>query len=196
MALNLSIKYQEKYSRAQLLVRTIPGLFYIYLPHLTLLLLTKVLCFANIVACFLSILVFQKIPNKIFNFNLEMHAWQARVLASMMHLYEGYPQFPFTKKNKKMTVEVLQKEKYSRFHLLIKLTFGLLYLTIPHGVILLIRISITVILTILAWFSVLIQGKYPKSWFEFNLGTLRWSMRYNLYQTGFIEMFPKFGATP
>jgi hypothetical protein len=39
---------------------------------------------------------------------------------------------------------------------------------------------------------VLITGKYPKNWFDFNIGTLRWLIRVVGYQLYLSDNYPPF----
>ena len=54
------------------------------------------------------------------------------------------------------------------------------------------RMMATGVLAILAWFSVLFTGNYPDRWHAFNVGTLRWGLRVQLYMTFLTDEYPKF----
>jgi hypothetical protein len=47
-------------------------------------------------------------------------------------------------------------------------------LAIPHFIILVFLFVAFFLLTIVAFFAILITGRYPRSLFDFNLGVLRW----------------------
>jgi hypothetical protein len=54
-------------------------------------------------------------------------------------------------------------------------------LIIPHLVVLVFLGVAALLLTIVAWFCILITGRYPRAIFDFNLGVLRWAWRVNFY---------------
>jgi hypothetical protein len=54
-------------------------------------------------------------------------------------------------------------------------------LALPHYLVLLILWLVFFVLTIVAWFAILITARYPRSIFDFNEGVLRWSWRVSFY---------------
>jgi hypothetical protein len=55
------------------------------------------------------------------------------------------------------------------------------FLLIPHAVVLVFLWIAFTVLTVVAWFAILITGRYPRTLFDFNLGVLRWSWRVHYY---------------
>jgi predicted nuclease with TOPRIM domain len=56
------------------------------------------------------------------------------------------------------------------------------------------RYIATMVLTQIAWWIILITAKYPKSWHEFNVGTLRWAARIQLYFGFMSDKYPPFSG--
>lgn len=54
-------------------------------------------------------------------------------------------------------------------------------LLVPHVIVLVFLWVAVGLLSIVAWFAILIRGRYPRAIFAFNLGVLRWSWRVLFY---------------
>jgi hypothetical protein len=67
-------------------------------------------------------------------------------------------------------------------------------LAIPHLIVLAILWLAFVALTVVAWFAVVITGRYPRAIFGFNLGVLRWTWRVSYYGYGALgtDRYPPF----
>src|SRR3954471_24889804 len=50
-------------------------------------------------------------------------------------------------------------------------------LLVPHLIVLTFLWIAFAVLTVIAWFAILITGRYPPGIFRFNLGVLRWTWR-------------------
>lgn len=67
-------------------------------------------------------------------------------------------------------------------------------LAIPHFIVLAVLWTVAVILTIIAMVAIVINGKYPRGIFDFNLGVLRWTWRvqYYTYSALATDKYPPF----
>ncbi len=192
--MKLSITHQEKYSRGQLILRTLFGWAYIGIPHVFLLffvgLWSAILAFVT----FWVVLFTGRFPESIFNFQIAYQNWSLRVTASLNNLVDGYPEFFPNGKSDRVSLAVPRPEKVNRGLVILRLLFGSIYVGIPHGICLIGRLIATAVLQFLAWWAVLFVGRYPERWHAFNVGTQRWSTRVFLYTGYFTDEYPPFSG--
>jgi len=192
--MKLSITHQEKYSRGELILRTLFGWIYIGIPHLFL---------AGIIGIWYAIIEFAKFwvalftgrfPESMFKFQLGYLNWSQRVSASLSNLVDGYPAFFPKGTSDKVKLEIARPEKVNQGMVLVRVLFGWIYVGIPHGICLIGRIIATSVLMFLAWFAVLFTGRYPERWHAFNVGSYRWVTRIGLYLGYFTDTYPPFSG--
>ncbi|MCB0504328.1 MAG: DUF4389 domain-containing protein [Cyclobacteriaceae bacterium] len=192
--MKLTVKHQETYSRGELILRTLFGGIYIVLPHMFLLFFVQIWAGILIFISWFSILFTGRFPQSFFEFLVGVYRWSLRVNARMYNLSDGYPAFGVDATDEFTSLEVEYPETLSRGHLLLKTFFGGLYCGLPHGFILVFRILWGLILWFLAFWVVLFTGSYPAGWHEFNVGTIRWATRVNLYLYFMTDDYPPFSA--
>lgn len=190
--MNLQVKHQDTYSRGELLLRSFFGLIYILLPHAFVLAFMGIWSAIIGFIAFWSILFTGRYPQSFFEFQVGLERWNLRLNARIYNLADGYPAFGISAKEEQTTFEMPYPESLSRGLVIVKALFGVFYVALPHLFILAFRSFATQILVFLAWWAVLFTGKYPKSWHEFNVGTLRWATRINLYLRFMTDTYPPF----
>lgn len=83
--------------------------------------------------------------------------------------------------------DVAYPERLSRWLIFVKII-----LVIPHLFAVGLLMYAVAILTVLAWFSILFTGRYPKAFFEFNAGVLRWASNAFAYAMLLRDEYPPF----
>ncbi len=92
-----------------------------------------------------------------------------------------------------MKLTVLHQESYSRGHLLLRTFFGWLYMGIPHIFLLVFASIWGAIISFIAWWAILITGKYPQSFFNYQVGLNKWVLRLNARMLNLVDGYPAFG---
>jgi len=192
--MKLTVKHQEAYSRGDLLLRTLFGWLYILIPHYFLMAFVGIWSSILTFISFWSILFTGRYPQSFFEFQVGLQAWQLRVSARQWNLCDGYPSFGVKGTDEYTSFEMPYPETLSRGMALVKLLFGWLYCALPHVSIWYFRLIASGFMTFLAWWVVLFTGKYPVSWHEFNVGTIRWITRVNLYLSFMTDDYPPFSG--
>lgn len=188
------IVHQDSYSRGQLLLRTFFGFFYIMIPHAFLLwFMTIASLFLGFIAWW-AVLFTAKYPKSFFDFQLGLLKWSTRVSARMLNLVDGYPSFGLSGIDDRTNVHVAYPETLSRGTLLLRAFFGFIYVYIPHGICLLFRFIGLYFVVLIAWWAILIVGKYPKVMHNYVVGTFRWIMRLNIYMKFMTDKYPPFSG--
>jgi len=190
--MKLNIQHQERYSRGELLLRTFFGLFYIYIPHAFSLMFIGFWGAVLQFVAFWVILFTGQYPETMFEYQLGLMKWTVRLIARMCNLSDGYPAFGIKSTDEHTDLEVPYPEKVSRSLTLVRLLLGVIYVAVPHGIILMVRAIFVLILMFCAWWAVLITARYPKTMHQWVVGQVRWELRVNLYMMYMTDTYPPF----
>jgi hypothetical protein len=190
--MKLTIEHQEHYSRGELLLRSFFGFLYIYLPHGFLLMFVTLWGAILQFVAFWVILFTGRYPQSMFEFQLGMTKWNIRLSARMYNLSDGYPAFGVKASDPHTDLVVPYPEKVSRGLTLVRLLFGIFYVYLPHGFILMFRSMFVGILIFVAWWAVLFTAKYPQTMHDWVVGQVRWQTRLSLYMRYMTDKYPPF----
>lgn len=194
--MNMSIVHQDRYSRGQLLLRTFFGWLYIGIPHGIVLFVFSLWGAILQFVTFWVALITAKFPESIFSYQLNYQRWYMRASGSLLNLFDGYPPFGLNASREKVDLELERPEKVSRLLVLLRTLFGIIYVMIPHGVCLIVRLIVTYVIAFIAWWAVLFTGKYPEGMHAFVTGTYRWGTRVGFYMSYMTDTYPPFSGKP
>jgi hypothetical protein len=124
----------------------------------------------------LMILFRQKYPRWWFDWNLQLLRFQNRVTAYLLLLRDEYPA---TDDDQAVHVDVPYPD--ARLELNRWLPLVKWFLAIPHYVVLVFLAIAGFFVVIAAWFAILFTGRYPRPWFDFLAGVMRWANRVAAY---------------
>ncbi len=193
--MKFGVKHQESYSRGELLLRYMFGIFYIIIPHMfVLFFVTLASMFVGMIA-FWAILITGKFPPGLFNFQLGVRRWNLRLGARLSNLADGYPAFGLNAEDPNTMIEMTPPEKSNRGTVLLRAMFGFIYVLIPHGFCLYFLMIASAFCGMIAFWAILFTGKYPAGMHNFVVGVNRWAFRVGAYMSYMTDTYPPFSRS-
>jgi hypothetical protein len=115
--------------------------------------------------------------------------WRVRALAYLMLLADQYPPFGDGPYPAALTFDQRDQPRD-------RLTVALrLVLAIPQFIVLFFVCCGWWVTTVIAWFLILITGRYPQGLYDFGAGALRWLIRVEAYLLLMVDDYPPFSLT-
>ncbi len=115
-------------------------------------------------------------PRWWFDFARELARFGARVIAYLALLTDSYPS---TTNQQSVHLEIDYPDVEQDLNRWLPLVKWLL--AIPHYVALAVLWVVAIIVVVIAWFAILITGRYPRALFDYVVGVGRWSLRVQAY---------------
>jgi hypothetical protein len=134
----------------------------------------------------------QKYPGWWFDWNVSLTAFGLRVMAYLALLRDEYPS---TDEEQAVHLEIAYPDAKVELNRWLPLVKWLLAL--PHLIILGVLAIGAVVCVIIAWFAILVTGRYPRPLFDFVVGVFRWWVRVAVY--AFLlttDRYPPFRLAP
>jgi hypothetical protein len=144
------------------------------------------------IAPLLLILFRRKYPRWWFDWNLELTRFSNRVGAYFALLDDRYPS---TDEEQAVHLQIPYPDAERDLNRWLPLVKWLL--AIPHYIVLIFLYLAAIIVVIIAWFAILITGRYPRGLFDFVQGVFRWTNRVTGY--AFLlatDRYPPFRLSP
>ncbi|MFP4460425.1 MAG: DUF4389 domain-containing protein [Candidatus Zixiibacteriota bacterium] len=141
-----------------------------------------------VIPTILTIVFVNKYPKWWYNWNFELMKFSLRVGTFINLMTDKYPDLE-NDQNVHLTMPYPEVGKdIDRFMPLIKW-----FLAIPHYIVLIFLGIIAFFMIVISWFAIIFTGKYPRSFFNFIEGYMRWSIRVTAYTTLMItDEYPPF----
>jgi len=92
-----------------------------------------------------------------------------------------------------MTFNITRPQSQSRLDLLLRTLFGFIYIYLPHAFVLIFMGLWGAILSFISFWLILFTGRYPQSFFEYQVGLIRWQTRVRARQFNLVDGYPAFG---
>ncbi len=163
----LEIDYPEKANRLTTFFRLV-----VMLPVVIILyLIGRGLTFPVV----LAMLFRKKYPRWWYDWNLNLTRFGFRIFSYALLLTQAYPSLD-EEQGVHLDLVPPDASQLSRGLPLVKW-----FLAIPHYVVLYILWIAVSVVTLLSWFAILFTGRYPRSFFGFVTGVLRWLLRVEAY---------------
>jgi hypothetical protein len=128
------------------------------------------------VATAVMIVVRTRYPRWWFDFARELARFEARIGAYLTLQTDRYPS---TVDAQSVHVDVAYPDVERDLNRWLPLVKWLL--AVPHYVVLVVLWPAAVVSVVLAWFAIVVTGRYPRGLFDFVEGVARWSLRVNAY---------------
>jgi hypothetical protein len=139
----------------------------------------------------LMLLFRKKYPAWWFAWNLELTRFSNRVAAYLALLDDTYPSTD-EEQSVHLELDPPDTQELSRGLPLIKWL-----LAIPHYFVLFFVGIVALVCVVVAWFAILLTGRYPRWAFDFVVGTLRWGLRVQAYAFLLVtDRYPPFRLGP
>lgn len=133
-----------------------------------------------------------KYPGWWFDWNLNLVRFSNRVLAYFLILRDEYPST-----DEEQAVHVSLPDPRGGAGLNRWLPLVKWFLAIPHYFVLFFLYIAGFVVSLIGWFAVLFTGRYPRSFHEFIVGLMRWSIRVQAYTLVLVtDRYPPFQLSP
>lgn len=140
------------------------------------------------VATAMMIIVRQRYPRWWFDFAVEFTRFGARIGAYLALLTDAYPS---TVEHQTVHLEVDYPDVEQDLNRWMPIVKWLL--AIPHVLVLAVLSVVAVLAIIVAWFAIIVTGRYPRVLFDYVVGVARWWLRVEAYAALLVtDRYPPF----
>jgi hypothetical protein len=134
-----------------------------------------------------AILFTGRYPRELFDLVVKSWRWQANVAAYVGLMRDEYPPFSWEEGRYPVRFQVEYPERLSRLLIFVKWLLAL-----PHYIVLFLLGLVAYLAWIVAWWAILITGRFPRALFDFLVGLGRWNWRVQAYTNLLRDEYPPF----
>jgi hypothetical protein len=168
------------------------GNYILGIPHLVVLYVLNIVAGLAIIAAWFVVLVTAQMPPGLGGFIAGVHRYQWRVGTFLFYLREPYPAFAVPSGyadpgDDPAWLQIVPTAKYSRLAVFFR---GLL--AIPQEIFAIVLYVGFALAMLVAFFAVLITGRWPEGLRRFVLGVMFWYIRFNAWYTLLTDQYPPF----
>ncbi len=178
--LYFDVAYPQRLSRGLIFIKWL-----LVIPHLVVLWVLGIVEAVVGFIAFFAILLTGTYLRGLWDRSLSIMRWSTRVSVYTSLLRDEYP--PFGEQPYPIQFEMIYPTRLSRWKSFVKWI-----LIIPHMIALWVLGMLSSIVSVVAWFAILITGTYPRTLFDFTVGVLRWSSRVSVYSLLMSDEYPPF----
>jgi hypothetical protein len=183
----LDLDAPEKIARWRPLVQWI-----LAIPHLIVAGILGYVVFVIWVISFFTVLFTRRVPEGLHNFQVMAQRYTWRAYSYSLFMHDKYPPFDFPMVaedpgDQPPRVSLAHEQPLNRWLPLIKWL-----LIIPHLIVLVVLALVAYIVGIIAFFAVIILGRYPLGLRDFLVGFFRWTWRVYSYIYFLNDTYPPF----
>jgi hypothetical protein len=143
------------------------------------------------IATMLMIVFRLRYPRWWFDFARELTRFETRVGAYVALLTDRYPS---TVDEQSVHLEIDYPDVEQDLNRWLPLVKWLL--AIPHYIVLVVLVVVAIVGVLIAWFAILLTGRFPRGIFDFVVGVGRWSLRVQAYAFLLVtDRYPPFSLT-
>ena len=144
---------------------------------------------------FFLVLFTKQIPDSIFDLRVMVFRYQWRVVTFAFFMRDEYPPFafelsPLDDGSDPARLSIERPGEMNRWLPLVKWL-----LAVPHYIVLAFLAIGAFFVWIIAFFAVLITGRYPRGLRDYMVGVVRWSSRVMAYVTFMTDVYPPFSLS-
>lgn len=178
--LRYDVEYPERLSRLLIFVKWL-----LVIPHLVVLYFLYIAQLAVTFIAWWAILFMGRYPRGLWDFSMMVTRWSINVNAYYLLQRDEYP--PFGEGRYPVTFEMAYPARQSRLLIFVKWL-----LITPHLVVFWFLAIAYAVVLIIAWFAILLLGRFPRGLFGFAVGVQRWGARIQVYLNLLTDRYPPF----
>jgi Domain of unknown function (DUF4389) len=179
----LDIEYPDRLSRLLIFVKWL-----LAIPHFIALFFLGVGAYVVAILSFFAVLITGRYPEGMFTYMAGVLRWAARVQAYVFLMTDAYPPFSLEDDpNYPVRVEFDYPPQMARWRPLVQWL-----LVIPAAFLAWLILIAAEVCVFLAWFAILITGRFPEGMFNVVLIGHRWALRTGAYLYFMEEAYPPF----